>query len=331
LVIDNWEINQRLSSKSAMIKLQAGKSYPIRLEYFEDIRDAEIRFGWRMPGAKTPHEEALDAARQSDVIVYVGGLTGDVEGEEMKVNYPGFAGGDRIDLRLPGSQRQLLEDLHATGKPVVMVLTTGSALAIDWAKEKIPAIMVAWYPGQRGGSAVADALFGDTNPAGRLPITFYKAGATLPAFDDYAMEGRTYRYYKDEALYPFGYGLSYTKFQYSNLKLDHTTAKHSDIINVSLTVKNSGSVAGDEVVQLYVSGLSNAHQRTAKDLRGVERIFLKPGESRDVSFTIQPDRDMWYYDTDKKTNAVDAGAYEIQLGASSRDIRLKQKLSVSVQ
>ncbi|HEX2584602.1 MAG TPA: glycoside hydrolase family 3 C-terminal domain-containing protein [Steroidobacteraceae bacterium] len=329
LLIDNWELSPRLSSKSVFKNLQAGKNYKLRVEYFEDIRDAEVRLAWRLPGAKAPFDEALDVARQSDVIIYVGGLTSDVEGEEMKTNFPGFAGGDRTDMKLPSSQQKLLEALQATGKPVVMVLTTGSALSIDWAKEKIPAILVAWYPGQRGGTAVADVLFGDSNPAGRLPITFYKSDAKLPAFDDYNMEGRTYRYYKNAVLYPFGYGLSYTQFKYSDLKLDSTSAKSSDTIKASLTVTNSGKVTGDEVVQLYVHGLGNAHQRAIKDLRGVERITLKPGESRRVEFSIKPDRDMTYYDVNKKAYAVDAGAYEIQLGASSSDIRLKQTLKVN--
>ncbi len=151
-------------------------------------------------------------ARAADVVVFVGGLTGDVEGEEMKVSYPGFAGGDRTDLRLPASQRKLLEALHATGKPVVLVLTAGSALAVDWAQAKLPAIVLAWYPGQRGGTAVADVLFGDVSPSGRLPVTFYKENEKLPPFDDYSMQGRTYRYFAGKPLYPFGHGLSYSRF-----------------------------------------------------------------------------------------------------------------------
>jgi len=329
LLIDNWETSPRLSSKSAFKHLQAGRHYRLRVEYFEDIRDAEVRLAWRLPGAKAPFDEALDAARQSDVIIYVGGLTSDVEGEEMKTSFPGFAGGDRTDMKLPASQQHLLEALQATGKPVVMILTTGSALSIDWAKEKIPAILVAWYPGQRGGSAVADVLFGDSNPAGRLPITFYGSDATLPAFDDYNMEGRTYRYYKGAALFPFGYGLSYTQFKYSDLKLDSMNVNSSDTINASLTVTNTGKVVGDEVVQLYVHGIGTPHQRSNKDLRGIARITLKPGESRKVQFSIKPDRDMTYYDVDKKAYAVDSGTYEIQLGASSSDIRLKQTLKVN--
>ncbi len=239
-ILSGWELNERVRSRSALVDLEAGRQYEIRLEYFEDIRDAEVRLAWRTPGAKPPFDEALDAARAADVVVFVGGLTGDVEGEEMKVNYPGFAGGDRTDLRLPSTQRKLLEALHATGKPVVLVLTSGAALAVDWAQENLPAILMAWYPGQRGGNAIADVLFGDANPAGRLPVTFYKENEPLPAFEDYDMKGRTYRYFEGEPLYPFGHGLSYTRFEYSDLRLSRSNVGPNDVVQASLSVKNVG-------------------------------------------------------------------------------------------
>ena len=330
-VIESWDLSARVTSKSVFVNLEAGKPVDVRLEYFEDIRDAEVRFGWRLPGSKPPLEEALEAARAADVVVFVGGLTGDVEGEEMKVNYPGFAGGDRTDLRLPGSQRKLLEALHKTGKPVVAVLTAGSALAVDWAQTNLPAILVAWYPGQRGGNAVADVLFGDANPAGRLPVTFYKANEKMPRFDDYNMQNRTYRYFKGEPLYPFGHGLSYTSFEYSDLKLDRSQAGAKDEITATLRVKNVGSRPGDEVVQLYVRPVNAKQMRAIKELRGIERFTLRPGESREVSFKLKPEKDITYYDTARDTYAVAAGAYEIELGASSADIRLKAPLQVSAQ
>jgi beta-glucosidase len=330
-LVESWELAPRLQSKSAFIDLEAGKPRDIRLEYFEDIRDAEVRLGWRLPGAKPPFEAALDAARAADVVVFVGGLTGDVEGEEMKVSYPGFAGGDRTDLRLPAPQEKLLEALQATGKPVVLVLTTGSALAVDWAKAHVPAILVAWYPGQRGGDAVADVLFGATNPAGRLPVTFYKATEKLPAFDDYSMRGRTYRYFEGEPLYPFGYGLSYTRFEYSGLATDRARVDESGAVNVSVTVKNVGKRAGDEAVQLYARALRPREPRALKDLRGIERISLEPGESRRVSFTLVPNRDLTYYDERRKAYAVDAGQYELQVGASSSDIRAKSTITVEAR
>ena len=323
-LIDNWELNPRLQSKSAMIDLQAGKAYDIRLDYFEDIRDAEVRLAWRLPGAKPPQEEALDAARTADVIVFVGGLTGDVEGEEMKVSFPGFAGGDRTDLRLPSSQQKLLESLQATGKPIVLVLTGGSALAVDWAKKNADAILMAWYPGQRGGAAVADVLFGEVSPAGRLPVTFYKESEQLPAFDDYSMRGRTYRYFTGEPLYPFGYGLSYTQFEYSGLTVDRASLTSPDQpVRVSFNVKNVGKRAGEEVPQLYVRAVSPRVPRALKELRGIDRFALKPGETRQVSFTLVPGRDFTHYDEMYKRYVVDDSSYEIQLGASSSDIRLK--------
>ncbi|HMN46170.1 MAG TPA: glycoside hydrolase family 3 C-terminal domain-containing protein [Povalibacter sp.] len=328
LLIDVWEPVPRLQSHSASIELQSGKTYDIKLEYFEDIRDAEVRLAWRRPGAKPPFEEALDAARASDVIVFVGGLTGDVEGEEMKVDYPGFAGGDRTDLRLPATQQKLLEALHATGKPVVLVLTTGSALAVDWAQANLPAILLAWYPGQRGGTAVADALFGDFNPAGRLPVTFYKASEKLPAFDDYAMKGRTYRYFRGEPLYPFGHGLSYTRFEYSDLRVDRENAKPGEDVRVSFKVKNTGKRAGEEVAQLYLRALDPRRERASKDLRGVQRVMLQPGESREVSFVVRADRDLIYYDTERKQYAVDPGRYEVQVGASSADVRARAVFAI---
>ena len=328
-VIDSWQINSRMQSKSAFVNLRAGKAYDIKLEYFDNIRDAEVRLGWRLPGAKPPFEEAVDAAKAADVVVFVGGLTGDIEGEEMKVSYPGFAGGDRTDLRLPATQEKLLEAIQATGKPVVLVLTTGSALAVDWAKEHLPAILVAWYPGQRGGDAVADVLFGGTNPAGRLPVTFYKASEKLPAFDDYNMRGRTYRYFDGEPLYPFGYGLSYTQFEYSGLQVDHARIAEHDTVRVSLDVKNVGSRAGDEVVQLYVREVAPVERRALKALRGIERLTLEPGETRRASFTLVPDKDFTHYDVEHKRYAVTGGGYELQLGASSSDIRLKSTVVVS--
>lgn len=330
-VIESWDLTPRVISKSAFVNLEAGKPVDVRLEYFDDIRDAEVRLGWRLPGSKPPLEEALEAARAADVIVFVGGLTGDVEGEEMKVNYPGFAGGDRTDLRLPGSQRKLLEALHKTGKPVVAVLTAGSALAVDWVQANLPAILVAWYPGQRGGNAVADVLFGDANPAGRLPVTFYKANEKMPRFDDYNMQNRTYRYFKGEPLYPFGHGLSYSSFEYSDLKLDRSQAGAKDEVTVTLRVKNVGSRTGDEVVQLYVRPVDAKSMRAIKELRGIERFMLRPGESREVSFKVKPENDITYYDTARDGYAVAAGAYEIELGASSADIRLKAPLQVLAQ
>jgi beta-glucosidase len=328
-LLDNWTSNARMESKSVLVDLEAGRAADLKLEYLEDIRDAEVRLAWRLPGAKPPFEEALDAANAADAVVFVGGLTGDVEGEEMRVALPGLAGGDRTDLALPASQEKLLEALQGTGKPLVLVLTTGSALAVDWAKQHVPAILVAWYPGQRGGDAVADVLFGAVNPAGRLPVTFYKASERLPAFDDYSMRGRTYRYFEGEPLFAFGHGLSYTRFEYGDLRLDRRRAAAGDTIEVSVSVKNAGAAAGDEVVQLYASAVKPPEPHARKELRGIERVTLAPGETRRVSFTVIPRRDLTRYDVARKAYVVDPGDYELQVGASSADIRARSTLAVT--
>jgi len=329
LVTDGWEPQQRVTSKSTFVDLEAGKTYDLKLEFFEADRDAEVRLAWRLPGAKAPLDEALDAARAADVVIFVGGLTGDVEGEEMRVSFPGFAGGDRTDLLLPQSQQKLLDALQATGKPVILVLTAGSAIAVDKEQAKLPAILMAWYPGQRGGNAVADVLFGATNPGGRLPVTFYKADERLPDFEDYSMKNRTYRYFGGQPLYPFGHGLSYTKFAYTGLRLDRTSVAANGSVQATVTVRNTGKRAGDEVVQLYLKPLDPRRTRALKELRGVERVTLAPGQSRQVSFTVKPDRDLAIYDDVKKTYSVDPGMFEVQIGASSADIRAKANLTVS--
>jgi beta-glucosidase len=329
LVAEYWDVTSRTRNTSVPVDLEADRAYDLRLEYFEDGYDAEVRLAWRLPGAKPPLEEALEAARKADVVVFVGGLTGDVEGEEMDVSYPGFAGGDRTDLRIPSSQRKLLAALAETGKPVVLVLTAGSAMAVDWADDNLPAILMAWYPGQRGGDAVADVLFGDTNPAGRLPVTFYRGTETLPPFEDYSMEGRTYRYFTGSPLYPFGHGLSYAEFEYTGLELDRAEAGADGTVRVSLNVTNAGSRAGDEVVQLYVQPVDPVRPRAVKDLRAVERLTLQPGETQSVSFEIVPSRDFRHYDSERKAYAVDPGDYEVQAAASSADVRLRARLTVT--
>ena len=328
LVIDDWTTTSRARARTAAVDLEAGKPYDLRLEFFEAIRDAEARLGWTPPGASDPFQAAVDAARASEAVIFVGGLTGDVEGEEMDISLPGFAGGDRTDIVLPANQEKLLRAVHATGTPLVLVLTTGSALAVEWAKQNVPAILVAWYPGQRGGNAVADVLFGDVNPSGRLPVTFYQSVNQLPGFTDYNMKGRTYRYFDGEPLYPFGHGLSYTHFEYSPLHLDNAQAASSDPVTVSLNVKNTGPRAGHEVVQLYVKAVNPRVPMPLKELRGFRRIALEPGDQKAVSFQITPVSAMPRYDDVRKTYVVDPGEYEIEVGASSRDIRQRARLRV---
>jgi len=289
------------------------------------VRGAPVDSPARPPASA---DAALAAARSAEVVIFVGGLTSQIEGEEMRVSYPGFSGGDRTDINLPASQQQLLEALVATGKPVVLVLTSGSAVAVDWAQQRVGAILLAWYPGQRGGTAVADVLFGDANPGGRLPVTFYKGTEQLPAFDDYDMDGRTYRYFKGEPLYPFGFGLSYTHFTYSDLTLDHERVRANGKLKVTVQVKNSGERAGDEVVQLYLRGVNTAHARANRDLRGFQRVNLQPGETRKLTFEVSPTPDLRVYDDNAGKYVVDPGTYEVQVGASSADTRHTHKFTV---
>lgn len=277
---------------------------------------------------KTLHDEAINIAKQSDVIIAYMGISATLEGEENNVQTKGFERGDRTSIDLPEEQTQLLKDLKATGKPIVLVLTGGSAIAINWENENIPAIMQSWFPGEEGGNAVADVLFGDYNPAGRLPFTYYKSNDDLPPFKDYSMKGRTYRYFKGEALYPFGYGLSYTKFDYSNMKLSKKQANSKSVVTVTLDVKNIGNYDGDEVVQLYVKSISSKREQPNKSLKGFKRINIKKGETKQVSINLKVE-DLRTYDEKKGDYTIEKGQYEIQIGASSNDIKLKDIITVS--
>ncbi len=257
-------------------------------------------------------EDALAKAREADAVVMVMGINPSVEGEEMKVQLEGFRGGDRTDISLPKPQEELIKQVHALGKPVVLVLLGGSALAVNWADENVGAIVEAWYPGEEGGTALADVLFGDYNPAGRLPVTFYKSVEQLPPFDDYRMQGRTYRYFKGEPLYPFGHGLSYTTFKYDNLKLSAKSVRAGRGLTVSADVRNTGARAGEEVVQLYVTDTASAYPVAVRSLAGLTRIKLNPGETRRVSFTIDP-RQLSVID-ERGRRVVEPGEFTLSVG-----------------
>jgi|CXWL01.1.fsa_nt_gi beta-glucosidase len=291
----------------------AGRSYDIRIECQENTNHfASAKLVWTAPAKQARlRSDAIEKAKQSEAVVMVMGLTPSIEGEEMDVNIPGFRGGDRTDIVLPTPQEQLIKDIQALGKPVVLVLMGGSALAVNWSSENTPAILQAWYPGQFGGSAIADVLFGDYNPAGRLPVTFYKFVDQLPPFDDYKMEGRTYRYFRGEPLYPFGYGLSYSNFAYGDLKV----AKSVDAgrhVDVSAVVRNTGSVVGDEVVQLYITDSTASVPVAIRSLAGIARINLKPGERRTVSFRLTP-RQMSVIDKNGK-RVIEPGEFNVSVG-----------------
>jgi beta-glucosidase len=308
----------RDAGDSPAITLHAGDMRPRKLtiEYAHRSKNfaPAITFAWRPP-ANALRAEALAAARQSDLIIAFVGLNAWLEGEEMPVAVPGFAGGDRTDIRLPQTQRALLSSLEATGKAVIVVLQSGSAVPLGEQGRKARAILQAWYGGEQGGRAIGDVLSGAYNPAGRLPVTVYRGVDQLPGFADYSMKGRTYRYFTGAPEYPFGYGLSYAKFGYSSLQLGSAQLPAGKAQQVSIRVRNQSSVAGDEVVQLYVAtpGRSDAPLRS---LKGFERLHLRPGEERTVQFRLEP-RDLAFAGQDGVMR-ISPGEYRLWIGGGQR-------------
>jgi len=270
--------------------------------------------------------EALAAAERAEVVVMCLGLSPELEGEEGDAAQS--EGGDRKSLDLPGMQQPLLEAVWATGKPVVLVLFNGSPLSINWAAEHVPAILEAWYPGEEGGTALAEILFGDDNPAGRLPITFVKSLDQVPPFTDYRLKGRTYRYLEDEPLYPFGYGLSYTSFTYHRLRLSSKVVQADEPLEVSVEVENTGERAGDEVVQLYLKDLETSGPAPICALQGFTRIHLQPGEKRTVSFTVTPRQRAFINDEGKCL--LEPGTFRVTVGGSQPDARSEALTGVPV-
>jgi len=301
---------------SSTVRLEAGRSYALRLVMHDRHGDAPIALHWQEPGAASV-SEAVGLARWADQVVLVMGLSPRLEGEEMRgMDLEGFHAGDRTSLDLPAVQKNLIRQIRYTGKPVVLVLMNGSALSINEENASLPAILEAWYGGEAAGTAVADVLFGDYNPAGRLPVTFYRSADDLPPFESYDMEGRTYRYFNGEVLYPFGYGLSYTTFAYDNLILDRQEIQTGDSVLVSVEVSNLGDRDGEEVVQLYVRKKESEYHRSLRDLRGFERIPVKKGQTRVVTMPLGTD-DLSVYDPESGTYVVEKGDYEILAGPSS--------------
>jgi len=282
-VINAWERN-RWGARRYQLDTKKDSVYKLTLEYWQGEGKANVRL-------RAGHYRKTDAAQltarmaDADVLVFVGGISPQLEGEEMPVNYPGFNGGDRTSILLPAVQTALMKALVATGKPMVFVMMTGSAIATPWESKNVPAIINAWYGGQSAGAAIADVLFGDYNPSGRLPVTFYKSDNDLPPFEDYSMDNRTYRYFKGDVLYPFGYGLSYTTFRYDALKIPASAKSRTDI-PVSVRLTNTGRLDGEEVVQLYISYKDQTIKVPQKALKGFRRISLKAGESKTISFVL---------------------------------------------
>jgi beta-glucosidase len=299
-------------AKSFKITFADSKPHAFRAEYTHASPRfaAGFTLGWQPPAAVLL-AEAVKAAGQADVVVAFVGLSPNLEGEEMPIKIPGFDGGDRTNLELPAQQEEMLEAVAKTGKPLVVVLMNGSALAVNWAQEHAAAIVEAWYPGEEGGTAIADTLLGRNDPAGRLPVTFYKSITQLPAFDDYTMKGRTYRYSKEEPLYGFGYGLSYTKFDLSSTALSSKKIEAGDALSVQTKVTNTGSREGDEVVEVYLVPPAS-ELAPSRELVGFTRVHLLPKESRLVQIKIDP-RQLSLVDAAGK-RAVQAGAYTVYVG-----------------
>ena len=328
LLVEAWTSNPN-KTVTREIALEAGRSYDLRMEYFQYQRENIAKLVWSYPRmTERLIEEAVKATRESDVAVAVLGISARLEGEEMNVPLEGFRGGDRTDISLPRSQETLLKALVATGKPVVVVLLSGSAVAVNWANDNVPAMLAAWYPGGEGGTAVADVLFGDYNPGGRLPVTFYKSVDQLPPFTDYSMEGRTYRYFKGQPLYPFGYGLSYTKFVYSDPRFESKTVKAGEPVKLTVDVTNAGEREGDEVVQLYLTDVAASAPVPIRTLVGFDRISLRPREKRTVTFTITP-RQMSLIDNNGK-RVIEPGEFSISAGGGQPGVATVSKASFTV-
>jgi beta-glucosidase len=317
-------------SEPARIEVELGDTKPhgFELEYSHsgDIAGGGITLRWEPP-AKAQLDEAVAAARASDVVVAFVGLSPQLEGEEMPIKIEGFNGGDRTSIELPASQREMLDAVAATGKPVVVVSLSGSALALSWAKEHAAAVLQAWYPGGQGGTAVAETLAGINNPAGRLPITFYASTTDLPAFADYSMKNRTYRYYPGKPLWGFGYGLSYSAFKYGAIKVDASIPAGKPV-HSSVTVTNASTRAGDEVVEAYLTTPQAGGPLHA--LVGFQRIHLNAGESRDVELVLDP-RSLSSVD-DQGNRSILAGTYRLSIGgAQPTQTQAKAEASFSVK
>jgi beta-glucosidase len=307
LVVDDAVLHDP-NSQGVTLSLTKGHRYAVKIEYLRGGFGTKLVW---LPVSADPSFEAASAARQADVVVAVVGITSKLEGEEMKVDVPGFKGGDRTSLNLPSEEEALLGALKGAGKPLVVVLMNGSALAVNWANDHANAILDAWYSGEEGGTAIAQTLAGVNNPGGRLPVTFYKGVEQLPDFEDYAMKNRTYRYFTGEPLYGFGHGLSYTTFEYSGMKLSNSQLQAGTPLDVEVDVKNTGKRDGDEVAELYIS-FPKLPGAPLLALRGFTRVHLKAGEQKHVKLTLSP-RDLSFVN-EAGDRFVSTGDYLITVG-----------------
>ena len=319
-VIDNWGEHAKETSEY-VLKAQSGKEYLIEIEYMHAGEEGVLQFNLGYV-KEFDSAEIVKKVSDAEVIVFVGGISPQVEGEQMPVSEEGFRDGDRTTIELPKVQRDLIHALKQSGKPIVLVLLSGSALGIYPEANEVDAILQAWYPGQAGGKAIADVIFGDYNPAGRLPITFYKDDSQLPDYQDYSMKGRTYRYFGGDPLYPFGYGLSYTHFNLENVKLSKNNISPGESIYISFTIQNNGKYDGDEVVQIYVHKVDDK-EGPLKSLKAFERINLKKGESKTTKLKL-PASTFETFDPSIEEMCIIPGRYEVLYGTSSADKDLRK-------
>ena len=298
------------------LQVKAGTPYEIELDFEYFRSDAQLNFdiGFKK---KVDIDASVARVKDADVVIFASGVSPVLEGEEMGVNLPGFKGGDRTDIELPSVQHELINALHRAGKKIILVNCSGSPIALEPETKNCEAILQAWYPGQAGGTAVAEVLFGDYNPAGRLPVTFYRNMSQLPDFEDYNMTGRTYRYMTQQPLFPFGYGLSYTTFEYGKLVLANDRIKSGEPLKLTVNVTNSGQRGGEEVVQVYLKKQEDA-EGPVKTLRAFKRVYIPAGKSVDVEFSLN-DKELEWWDTQSNTMRVCAGKYDVMVGRSSQE------------
>lgn len=313
-IFDSWA-KKRRDAATYKFETKKDSTYHLVVEYWQGDGKGNIKLSTGK-SVTTDYSALIERTKDADAFIFVGGISPQLEGEAMKVDNPGFNGGDRTTILLPSIQTELMQELSSTGKPVVFVMMTGSAIATPWESEHIPAILNAWYGGQAAGTAVAAIVFGDYNPSGRLPVTFYKSDNDLPPFTDYSMKNRTYRYFTGKPLYGFGYGLSYSSFGYDRLTIAATTVLNKSV-QVSVRIANTGKMDGDEVVQLYVAAEDRSIKSPLKSLKGFQRIPLKAGESRVVNFTLLPE-DLSYIDANGSSKQF-KGKVKIYVGGNQPD------------
>lgn len=318
LIIDDWNVHSARTEKASM-KLEKGKKYQLKAEYFDNGGDAIARLHWRVPSMEeydmlNMYGDASKVIRESDVVIAVMGINQSIERE----------GQDRSSIELPKDQQIFIREAYKANPNTIVVLVAGSSMAIGWMDQNIPAIIDAWYPGEQGGTAIAEVLFGDYNPAGRLPLTFYNSIEDLPAFNDYNVKNnRTYMYFEGKPLYAFGYGLSYTKFDYRNLNIK----QDSQNITLNFSVKNSGKYNGDEVAQVYIQFPDLGIKTPLKQLKGFKRIHIKKGATEQISIEI-PKEELRLWDDQKKQFYTPSGTYNFMVGKSSDNICLQKTVEL---